>query len=63
MNKEKIRERLPSIIYLASLIVCGFYCYVGVEIAQSNFEMLIICGITMIVIYLAGVEYHLNSGK
>lgn len=56
-----MREILPSIIYLASLIVCGFYCYVGAEIAQSNFEVIIICGITMIVVYLAGIEYHLNS--
>ena len=61
MNKEKIGKILPSIIYLASLIVCGFYCYAGTSLAQSNFEMVIICGITMIVIYLASIEYHLNS--
>ena len=63
MNKEKIREILPSIIYLASIIVSGAYCYVGVSAVQSNFEVLIIGGFTMILIYLAGIEYHLNSRK
>ena len=63
MNKEKIREILPSIIYFASLIAFGAYCYVGVSVVQSNFEVLIIGGFTMILIYLASIEYHLNSRK
>lgn len=63
MNKEKIREILPLIIYLASIIVFGAYCYVGFSVVQSYFEMFIIAGFAMILIFLAGIEYHLNSRK
>ena len=63
MNKEKIRERLPAIIYLVSIIVFGAYCYLGISVVQSYFEMFIIAGFTMVCAYLAGIEYHLNSRK
>lgn len=61
MNKEKIRKKLPLIVYLASIIASGLYCYLGISVVQSSFEVLIIGGFTMIIMYLAGIEYHLNS--
>lgn len=60
---EKIRKILPTIIYFASIMVFGAYCYFGISVVQSNFEVVIIGGITMICIYLAGIEYHLSSRK